>query len=154
VICFVAFLAFKDDDHLECSALQSRIPDSYVRKCLNCVTVITQCVVTLRNSRYVELVLSACTTYILKTSFELGYGGEWSRVSSGSIVSDYELDDRAIGVRSPAAEEKGFFLYLVSRPVLGPTQPSLQWVPVVLSPGVKRGQGVMLTTHPHLVPRS
>jgi hypothetical protein len=26
----------------------------------------------------------------------------WSRVSSGSIVSDYGLDDRAIGVRSPA----------------------------------------------------
>jgi hypothetical protein len=29
--------------------------------------------------------------------------------SSGSIVSDYGLDDRAIGVRSPA-EAKGFFL--------------------------------------------
>jgi hypothetical protein len=27
---------------------------------------------------------------------------QWSRVSSGSIVSDYGLDDRAIGVRSPA----------------------------------------------------
>jgi hypothetical protein len=26
----------------------------------------------------------------------------WSRVSSGRIVSDYRLDDRAIGVRSPA----------------------------------------------------
>jgi hypothetical protein len=26
-----------------------------------------------------------------------------SRVSSGSIVSDYVLDDRAIGVRSPAS---------------------------------------------------
>jgi hypothetical protein len=26
----------------------------------------------------------------------------WSRVSSVSIVSDYGLDDRAIGVRSPA----------------------------------------------------
>jgi hypothetical protein len=26
----------------------------------------------------------------------------WSRVSSGSIVSDYGLDNRAIGVRSPA----------------------------------------------------
>jgi hypothetical protein len=26
-----------------------------------------------------------------------------SRVSSGSVVSDYGLDDRAIGVRSPAA---------------------------------------------------
>jgi hypothetical protein len=31
-----------------------------------------------------------------------------SRVSSVSIVSDYGLDDRAIGVRSPA-EAKGFF---------------------------------------------
>jgi ABC-type spermidine/putrescine transport system permease subunit I len=29
--------------------------------------------------------------------------------SSGSIVSDYGLDDRAIGVRSPAGG-KGFFL--------------------------------------------
>jgi hypothetical protein len=29
----------------------------------------------------------------------------WSRVSSGSIVSDYGLDDRAIGVRSPAGAE-------------------------------------------------
>jgi hypothetical protein len=28
-----------------------------------------------------------------------------SRVSSGSIVSDYGLDDRAIGVRSPAGVE-------------------------------------------------
>jgi hypothetical protein len=42
----------------------------------------------------------------------------------------------------------------VSRPALGPTQPSVQWAPGVLSPGVKRGLGVTLTTHPHLVPRS
>jgi hypothetical protein len=34
---------------------------------------------------------------------------------------------------------------------LRPTQPPVQWV---LSPGVKRGRGVMLTTHPLLVPRS
>jgi hypothetical protein len=27
----------------------------------------------------------------------------------------------------------------------------IQWVPGVLSPGVKRGRGVTLTTHPHLV---
>jgi hypothetical protein len=33
-----------------------------------------------------------------------------SYVSSGSIVSDYGLDDRAIGVRSPAGAEH-FFLY-------------------------------------------
>jgi hypothetical protein len=50
---------------------------------------------------------------------------------------------------------KGFFpLTSVSRPALGPTQPPVQWVPGVVSPGVKRGRGVTLTTHPHLVPRS
>jgi hypothetical protein len=27
-------------------------------------------------------------------------------------------------------------------------QPPVQWVPGVLSPGVNRGRGVMLTTHP------
>jgi hypothetical protein len=32
-------------------------------------------------------------------------------------------------------------------------EPPVQWVPGVLSPGVKRGRGVTLTTHPHLVPR-
>jgi hypothetical protein len=42
----------------------------------------------------------------------------------------------------------------VSRPALGPTQPPVQWVPGVFSLGVKRGRGVMLTTHPYLVPRS
>jgi hypothetical protein len=46
-----------------------------------------------------------------------------------------------------------FPLAFAFRPVLGPTQPPVQWVPGVLSPGVKRGRGVMLTTHPHLVPR-
>jgi hypothetical protein len=76
-----------------------------------------------------------------------------SRVSSVSIVSDYGLDDRAIGVRSRQGQ-RIFPLSSVSRPALGPTQPPVKWVPGVLSPGVKRGRGVMLTTHPHLVPRS
>jgi hypothetical protein len=68
--------------------------------------------------------------------------------SSVSIVSGYGLDDRAIEVRSPA-EAKGFFpLASVSRPALGHTQPLVQWVPGVLSPGLKRGRGVTLTTHP------
>jgi hypothetical protein len=44
-------------------------------------------------------------------------------------------------------------LCVQSRPALGPTQPPVQWVPGVLSPGIKRGRGVTLTTHPHLVPR-
>jgi hypothetical protein len=75
----------------------------------------------------------------------------WS--SSGSIVSDYGLDDQAIGIRSPE-EEKDFPLASVSRPALSPTQPPLQWVPGVLSQGLKRGWGVTLTTHPHLLPKS
>jgi hypothetical protein len=32
----------------------------------------------------------------------------WSRGRSGSIVSDYGLDDRAIGVRSPAGVKEFF----------------------------------------------
>jgi hypothetical protein len=76
-----------------------------------------------------------------------------NRGSSVSIVSDYGLDDWAIGVRSPA-EAKDFPLTSVSRPALRPAQPPVQWVPGILSPGVKRGRGVTLTTHHHLVPRS
>jgi hypothetical protein len=41
-----------------------------------------------------------------------------------------------------------FLLAPASRPALGPTQPPIQWVPGVLSPGVKCGRGVTLTTHP------
>jgi hypothetical protein len=54
----------------------------------------------------------------------------------------------------PRQGQRIFPLASVSRPALGPTQPPVQWVPGVLSPGVKRGWCVMLTTHPHLVPRS
>jgi hypothetical protein len=64
-----------------------------------------------------------------------------SRVSSGSIVSDYGLDDRAIGVRSPAGTKDFFPLASVSRPALGPTQPPVQSGPGVLSPGVKARPG-------------
>jgi hypothetical protein len=63
-----------------------------------------------------------------------------SRVSSDSIVSDYGLDDRSIGVRSPAGA-KDFPLSPVSRPALGPTQPPVQCVLGVLSPGVKARPG-------------
>jgi hypothetical protein len=67
----------------------------------------------------------------------------WRRVEPGSsvsVVSDYGLDNRAIGVRSPAGA-KDFSSILFVRPALGPTQPPVQWVPGVLSPGVKARPG-------------
>jgi hypothetical protein len=44
------------------------------------------------------------------------------------------------GVRFPAGE-RIFPLSSVSIPALGPTQPPVQWVPGVLSPGVKARPG-------------
>jgi hypothetical protein len=46
---------------------------------------------------------------------------------------------------------KDFPLASVSRLALGPTQPPVQWVPGVISSGLKRGRGVTLTTLPHLL---
>jgi hypothetical protein len=76
-----------------------------------------------------------------------------SRASSVSIVSGYGLDDRAIGVRSPAGA-KDFSSSLCVQTGSGATKPLVPMVPGVLSPGVKYGWGVTLTTHHHLVPRS
>jgi hypothetical protein len=52
-------------------------------------------------------------------------------------VSDYGLDDRAIGVRSPAGAKDFFPLTSVSRPALGPTQPPVQWLQGGPFPGGK-----------------
>ena len=65
--------------------------------------------------------------------------------SSVGIATGYGLDGP--GIESRWGQD---FPHL-SRPVLEPTQPPVQWVPG-LSPGVKSGQGVTLTPHPLLVP--
>jgi hypothetical protein len=75
-----------------------------------------------------------------------------SRGSSGSIVSDYGLDDRVIGVRSPAGA-KDFSSNLCVQTGSGAHPASCTKGTGGPFPGVKRGRGVMLTTHPHLVPR-
>jgi hypothetical protein len=65
----------------------------------------------------------------------------------------YGLDDRPIEVRYPPGQ-RIFPLASVSKPDLGPTQPPCTMSTGVLSPGLKHGRGVTLTTHPHLVSRS
>jgi hypothetical protein len=75
-----------------------------------------------------------------------------------SRVTQYSIWIRAgrPGYRSsiPDIGERTFFLASVFGQAQGPTQPPVHWVPGVLSPGLKRGRGVTLTTHLHLVPRS
>jgi hypothetical protein len=68
-------------------------------------------------------------------------------------VSDFGLDDWATGVRSPAGA-KDFSSSLCIQTGSEAHPASCKWVPGVLSPGLKRGRGVTLTTHPHQVPRS
>jgi hypothetical protein len=67
-----------------------------------------------------------------------------SRGSSVSIVSDYGLDDQG----SIPDGGRGFFLQPLRPDRFCPTQPPVQW-----ERGVKRGRGVMLSTHSHLVSR-
>jgi len=64
--------------------------------------------------------------------------------SSVGIATDYGLD-------GPGSNPGGDKIFRQYRPTLGPTQPLVKWVP-----GLSRrcAWGVLLDTHPHLVPRS
>jgi len=66
--------------------------------------------------------------------------------SSVGIATDYGLD-------GPESNPGGDQIFRPSRSALWLTQPPVIWVPG-LSRGVKCGRGVLLTTHPLLVPRS
>jgi hypothetical protein len=60
----------------------------------------------------------------------------WTREGAG-IAKSVERRAGRPGFRFPARERK-FLFFTVFRPVLGPTQPPIQWVPGALSPGAKR----------------
>jgi hypothetical protein len=59
--------------------------------------------------------------------------GSWNSVVS--IVTGYGLDDRGVGVL--VTVEVKILFSMSSRPILGPTQPPIQWVWGALSPGIK-----------------
>ena len=67
------------------------------------------------------------------------------RDSSVGIANRYVLDGPGI----ESHWRRGFAHQ--SKPVLGPTQHPIQWVPCLYRG--KSGQGVALTNHPHLAPR-
>jgi hypothetical protein len=98
------------------------------------------------NSLFIFFTQSAFTSVYY--FFTVVYGGDPD--SSGSIVSGYGLDDRAIGVRS-LAEAKDFSSNLCVQTDSGAHPASCTMGTRVLSPGIKRDRGVTLTTHPHLV---
>jgi hypothetical protein len=63
-----------------------------------------------------------------------------SRNSVVGIATCYGLDYRGLELRPPPPLRrfKNFLFTTSPRPTLGSTQPPIQWVPVTLSPGVKR----------------
>jgi hypothetical protein len=80
--------------------------------------------------------------------------GDRSRGSSGGIVSDYGLDDRAIEVRSPTGADFSSSPWVQTGSGAHPASYPMGTMGTGGSfPGVKRGRGVTLTIHPHLVPR-
>jgi hypothetical protein len=101
--------------------------------------------------KYIALSFQNCSQFLfgLEPSSKIGR----SRGSSVSIVSDYGLDDRAIGVRSLAgAEDFSSILCVQTGSEAHPA--SCRMGKGGPFPGAKRGRGVTLTNHPHLVPSS
>jgi hypothetical protein len=81
-------------------------PILIISSCLNVVSQETVSFLESYHTNYKCIYVSLCMLYSLPISvlsiINNGNNLKKSRISSGSIVSDYGLDDRAIGVRSPA----------------------------------------------------
>jgi hypothetical protein len=70
-----------------------------------------------------------------KLNLDYGMLASGSRDSVVGIATGYELDDRGVRVKVPVEAE---IFSTSSRPALGPTQPSIQWVTGALPLVVKR----------------
>jgi hypothetical protein len=77
----------------------------------------------------------------------LSYLVTYINTGAGVAQSVYGLDDRAIGVLSPAGA-RDFSCSLCVQTGSGAHPASCPMGTGVLSPGVKRGRDVTLTTHP------
>jgi hypothetical protein len=64
---------------------------------------------------------------------------EWKRNRDSSVdtVIIYDSDDRESRVGLPKGVRHFFFLSKVSRPLLGSTQSIIQWVVIIISPGLE-----------------
>jgi hypothetical protein len=77
---------------------------------------------TLAAHRYTDSAISACN--YVRASWKINM---YSIGKAVDIATGYGLKDRGIGVRVPV-EPRIFYFSISSRPVLGPTQPPIQWV--------------------------
>jgi hypothetical protein len=78
--------------------------------------------------------------------------GQERRDSKVDIATGYGLDDWVVGVLCPGGSNN-FHFCMLSRLVLGPSQPPTQWIQGALSLGVK-WPGMKLAIHHQLVPRT
>jgi hypothetical protein len=83
--------------------------------------------------------------YIVSKPSSMRYPPHVSRISPVqkkpgylSRYSDWLRDGRPRGRSSSRGRVENFLFSTLSRPTLGPTQPPTQWVPGLLSSGVKR----------------
>jgi hypothetical protein len=97
--------------------------------------------------RYTGMLVSrSCDDRLLPNPFQF-----ISHPTIGPRYLDRCSEGPTVGVRFP--EGARVFFFTASGPALGLNQPSTQWVPQALSPGLNI-RSLKLTTHLHLMPRS
>jgi hypothetical protein len=102
------------------------------------ITILVTVIITASGCKFRVII---CDEVLIKLICFLSEGGDRiSRrlaFSAIGIATGYGLDDRR-GRSSSTDRVKNFLFSTSSRPVLGPTQPPIQWVMGAVSPGVKR----------------